>query len=296
MSAAANAVRYEASDGIATITLNRPSTLNAMNDDLMNGLNDALNQVVADQSIRVAVLTGEGRGFCSGADLSNGADGSGDAQPGTPEEGDAVAAGMDDVFHPPIRLLAELPVPSIARVNGVAAGGGFGLALGCDIVIAARSARFVCTFGPRLGIVPDLGTTFHLPHRVGSARARGIAMLGDPISADQALDWGMIWSVVDDEQLDDEVASIAGRLAKSSPDAMARIRQSMVLAERNTFSDQLDVERDHQRNLIPRNMSEGAAAFMEKREPHFNAERRSDCPPQPSTSTQLSVNARHQRS
>ena len=180
---------------------------------------------------------------------------------------------MDDVFHPPIRRLAELPVPSIARINGVAAGGGLGLALGCDLSVAARSARFVCTFGPRLGIVPDLGTTFHLPHRVGRARARGIAMLGEPISADQALEWGMIWSVVDDVALDTAVADLAARLARSSPEAMARIRHALERAEVNSLSEQLDLERDHQRVLIPRNMDEGAAAFRDKREPHFDGRR-----------------------
>jgi len=273
MSPQDSTVRYEVVDGIATITLDRPASLNAMNDDLMIDLHRALDRVVADESVRVAVLTGAGRGFCSGADLSNASNEN--VEPVTDAaRGDAVAAGMDDTFHPPIRLLSNLPVPTIARVNGVAAGGGFGLALGCDVVIAARSARFVCTFGPRLGIVPDLGTTFHLAHRVGIARARGIAMLGDPISAEQALEWGLIWTVVDDDNLDAEVSAVAGRLARSSPDAMTRIRECFEVAETNSFSAQLDVERDHQRALIPRNMAEGAAAFMEKREPHFDSLRR----------------------
>jgi len=266
-------VHYERSDGVATITLQRPSTLNAMNNELMTDLNAALGLVVDDPSVRVAVLTGAGRGFCSGADLSGGgADREGE-EISAEQAGDRAAAGMDDVFHPPIRLLAELPVPTIAKVNGVAAGGGMGLALGCDVVVAARSARFVCTFGPRLGIVPDLGTTFHLPHRVGSARARGIAMLGEPISAERAVEWGLIWSVVDDDQLETEVADLAGRLARSSPEAMTRIRQSLQVAEVNSLSEQLDVERDHQRRLIPRNMGEGALAFMEKREPFFDGTR-----------------------
>ena len=253
-------VRYEAVDGVATITLDRPETLNAMNDALMTDLHDALLSIVADDEIRVAVLTGAGRGFCSGADLSG----------QTAADGDAIAQNMDDVFHPPIRLLSHLPVPTIARINGVAAGGGLGLALGCDIAIAARSARFVCTFGPRLGIVPDLGTTFHLAHLAGAARARAIAMLGDPISAEQAQEWGLIWAVVDDDELDTEVAAVAERLARTSPAAMARIRSSLVAAETNSLDGQLDVERDHQRQLIPHNMEEGATAFVEKREPRFD--------------------------
>lgn len=276
MSQGDDAVLYDLRDSVATVTLNRPSSLNSMNDALMLGLDAALQRVEADDAVRVLVLTGAGRGFCSGADLSASDDDSDDAAP-DPEDldavGDAAVAGMDDVFHPPIRRLAQLPVPTIARVNGVAAGGGLGLALGCDIAVAARSARFVCTFGPRLGIVPDLGTTFHLPHRVGKARARGIAMLGEPISAEQAVDWGLIWSVVDDDALDATVSDLAARLARSSPEAMARIRDTFERAESNSLSEQLDLERDHQRDLIPRNMGEGAEAFREKREPRFDSRR-----------------------
>ncbi len=270
-------VRFDVDGEVATITLDRPATLNAMNDQLMLDLRSALERVVDDTAVRVAVLTGEGRGFCSGADLSGFADdtdtGSEAGDAAGQDLGETTASNMDDVFHPPIRLLSELPVPTIAKVNGVAAGGGLGLALGCDVTIAARSARFVCTFGPRLGIVPDLGTTFHLPHRVGAARARAIAMLGDPISADQAAEWGLIWSVVDDDQLDARVAEVAARLARSSPDALTRIRSALAGAERTTLDEQLDVERDHQRWLIPRNMEEGANAFMERREPRFDGDR-----------------------
>ena len=265
-------VRYEVDGPVATITLDRPESLNSMNDDLMLGLLGALERVAGDTSVRVAVLTGAGRGFCSGADLSAVGD-DGPGGDGTTDLGESTARGMDDVFHPPIRLLAELPVPTIARVNGVAAGGGLGLALGCDVAIAARTARFVCTFGPRLGIVPDLGTTYHLAHLAGPARARAIAMLGQPISAEQAEAWGLIWSVVDDDRLDEAVAETAAALALSSPAAMWRIRSALDTATRNTLDDQLDVERDHQRVLIPRNMVEGANAFIEKREPRFSADR-----------------------
>ncbi len=265
-------VRYDLTDAVATITLDRPESLNSMTNELMSDLRVALERVVDDPAVRVMVLTGAGRGFCSGADLSAGADGAAD-EGGAIGDGEATAAGMDDFFHPPIRLLAELPVPTIARVNGAAAGGGLGLALGCDVAVAARSAKFVCTFGPRLGIVPDMGTTFHLPHLLGAARARGVAMLGEPISADQAADWGMIWAAVDDDRLDEVVADLAARFARSSPDALVRIRRSLLAAETNTFDAQLDLERDHQRHLIPRNMAEGAAAFMARREPSFDGSR-----------------------
>ncbi len=266
------AARFETSGPVATITLNRPEQLNALNDDLVHAMVDGIRRVAEDPNIRVLVLTGEGRGFCSGADLSGlgGERAGASLQAKGGSTGAAATRNMDEVLHPAILALAEAPVPTIARVNGVVAGGGLGLALGCDITVAARSARFVCTFGPRLGIVPDLGTTFHLTNRLGPARARGIAMLGDPISADQAAEWGLIWSVVDDDALDDEIAALTDRFARSSPGAMTRIREAILDARTNSLDAQLDVERDHQGILIDRNMVEGATAFMNKREPVFD--------------------------
>jgi 2-(1,2-epoxy-1,2-dihydrophenyl)acetyl-CoA isomerase len=161
-------------------------------------------------------------------------------------------------------------VPTVARINGVAAGGGFGLAMSCDISIAARSAFFVATFGPRLGIVPDLGTSWHLPLRVGAARARGIAMLGGRITADQAAQWGLIWDAVEDDELDARVDEVAQVLRRSSPNAMTRIRSAIAEAEHNTLSEQLDLEHQHQSVLLPLNMLEGAKAFIEKRDPVFS--------------------------
>jgi 2-(1,2-epoxy-1,2-dihydrophenyl)acetyl-CoA isomerase len=157
----------------------------------------------------------------------------------------------------------------VARINGVAAGGGLGLALSCDIAVAASSAFFVATFGPRLGIVPDLGSTWSLPHKIGVARARSMAMLGERITAEQAKEWGMIYSAVPDEELDAEVARVTGILKSTSSEAMKRIRTSIDTASTRSFSEQLEVERDHQAVLIPMNMIEGAAAFLEKREPKF---------------------------
>tara|TARA_B100000315_G_scaffold242422_1_gene264566 strand:+ start:1225 stop:2097 length:873 start_codon:yes stop_codon:yes gene_type:complete len=262
-------VLYRVDDRIATITLNRPQALNAMTDSLMSGLSEALARVDADEAVRVVVLTGNGRGFCAGADL---------AQVANPEPAPAAPAGnsMGDVFNQAMRAIENCPVPTIARVNGAAAGGGFGLSLACDITIAARSAFFVATFGPRLGIVPDLGTTWNLPNRAGRARALGLALLGQRITAEQALDWGLIWSCVKDDQLDTEVERVASILKCSSPDAAVRIRHSIDAAARNTFSEQLDLEMEHQAVLIPKNMMEGALAFMEKREPEFSADRGQD--------------------
>ena len=172
-----------------------------------------------------------------------------------------------------MRALMDCPVPTIARVNGPAAGGGFGLALACDITIAARSAFFVATFGPNLGIVPDMGATWSIPLRVGRARALGITLLGDRISAAEAEEWGLIWSCVDDDQLDDEVAKAAAVLKRSSPSTVTRIRNTVDQAIHNNFSDQLDLEMAHQAVLIPRNMRAGAQAFLDKRQPEFGPER-----------------------
>jgi 2-(1,2-epoxy-1,2-dihydrophenyl)acetyl-CoA isomerase len=257
-------VNYETRDGIATITLNRPESLNSMTDGLMSGLAERFARVESDEDVRVVVLTGAGRGFCSGADLSAVDKGA---------IGEAHGDSMARVFNPAMRAVANCAVPTIGRINGVAAGGGFGLAMACDITIAARSAFFVATFGPRLGIVPDLGTSWNLPLRVGAARARGIAMLGGRITADQAAQWGLIWDAVDDGRLDATVDEVAQLFRRSSPNAMTRIRSAIAQAEHNTFSQQLDLEHQHQSVLMPLNMLEGAKAFVEKRDPVFSRTR-----------------------
>ena len=256
-----SSVEYSTSDGIATVRLNRPDSLNAMNGELMNGLSDAFSAVASDESVRVVVLTGTGRGFCAGADL---------AAVDEEVDGAANADEMEASFNPAMRAIAECPVPTVARINGVAAGGGFGLAMSCDISIAATSAFFVSTFGPKLGIVPDLGTSYHLPMRAGAARARGIAMLGGRISAAKAAEWGLIWQAVDDEMLDAAVDEVTDILKRSSPAAVTRTRSALARAELNTLSEQLDLEHHHQSVLIPLNFAEGANAFIDKREPNFD--------------------------
>ncbi len=268
-------VNYQADAGIARITLNRPDSLNSMNNELMQGITACIQRVVADTSIRVVILTGAGRGFCAGADLAavaSAADAP-DAPAGAANDAAPSADGAD-IFNTALRAVAACPVPTIARINGAAAGGGFGLALACDVSIAAESAFFVATFGPRLGIVPDMGVTWNVPLRVGRARALGITLLGDRISAQQAADWGLIWKAVADHDLDQEVDRIAAVLKRSSPATVTRIRSTIDAAlNHNTLSEQLDLEMLHQAVLIPRNMEEGARAFMEKREPEFGPER-----------------------
>ena len=256
-------VIYAADNGVATITLNRPDALNAMTNDLMRGITSGIRQVRENKSVRVVVLTGAGRGFCAGADLSQVADDS-----NASEEGE-----NDDAFNTALREIHSCPVPTIAKINGAAAGGGFGLALACDISIAAESAFFVATFGPKLGIVPDMGATWNIPLRTGRARALGITLLGERIPAAQAQEWGLIWNVVPDAELDAEIERVADILKRSSPSTVTRIRDTINRAVQNDFSDQLDLEMEHQAVLIPRNMQAGAQAFMEKREPTFGPER-----------------------
>ncbi len=267
-------VIYQASDGVATITLNRPTVLNAMNGPLMRELDQALEKGAADESVRVVVITGAGRGFCAGADLAVAAGGSDVAGslvslPDGASPDEVAVAAMDKLYNPAIRRLASMPVPTVARVNGVTAGGGLGLVLGCDIAIAAHSASLVSTFGPRMGIVPDMGSSWQLPRTAGRARALGMAMLGERVSAEQAVDWGLIWSAVPDDQLDAAVQDVVERLRRSSGQAMARTRQIIDEACSRTLSEQLDAEKEHQRYLIPRNMVRAAQAFMAKREPEF---------------------------
>lgn len=260
-------VDLEVANGVATITLNRPESLNSMNNHLMDDIRTAIETAEADESVGVVVLTGNGRGFCSGADLNT--VGGPDADHGDDSGSASVTDGMDDHFNPTMRAIKNCAVPTVARINGVAAGGGLGLALACDIAVAADSAFFVATFGPKLGIVPDLGSTWSLPQKAGVARARAMAMLGERITAKQAQDWGLIYSAVADAELDAEVDRVTAILRPTSGEAMQRIRSSLESASQRSFSEQLDVERDHQAVLIPMNMIEGAAAFLEKRAPRF---------------------------
>lgn len=259
-----NTVLLTQEKGVATITLNRPEAMNAMTNELMRGISQALEVVRNNEAIRVVVLTGNGRGFCAGADL---------VQAAEPTKPVSDASKQGDDFNAAMRALKECPVPTIAQINGPAAGGGFGLALACDITVAAHSAFFVATFGPNLGIVPDMGATWSIPLRVGRARALGITLLGDRVSAEQALQWGLIWDAVEDNALNARVAEIAAVLKRSSPSAVTRTRQTIDAAIHNTFSDQLDLEMTHQAVLIPKNMQAGARAFLAKTKADFSGER-----------------------
>ena len=250
--------------GVLTLMLNRPQRLNAMSPQLIEAMNHELARAGDDRDIRAVLLTGIGRGFCAGADLAGSGPGDPDAD-GRPDLG----AAMDRIFNPMIRAMRALPKPIVAAVNGVAAGGGANLALACDIVLAARSARFDQAF-VRISLIPDLGGTWFLPHTVGDARARALAMLGSSVPADEAERMGMVWQVLDDTVLMDEAKKLAHRLAAGPTLSYAAIKQAINAAATNTLDQQLDLERDSQRALgRSEDFKEGVAAFLAKRPANF---------------------------
>ncbi len=255
----------EEKDGVLVITLNRPEVLNSINQQLIAEFRSVLAESLAKRSVRALLVTGAGRAFCAGADLA--------ADDGNPAlgVGERVALGMERGFNPLIRELASFPKPTVASVHGVAAGGGVGLALSCDIVLAARSASFIQVFGPKLAIVPDMGCSWFLPHLLGRARARALALTGDRLSAEDAERWGLIWKCVDDDEIKSEAFGLAGRLASGPTNAFAWIKRALDAAPRNSLTDQLDYEKDCQRVLADHpNFIEGVQAFLSKRVPDFS--------------------------
>lgn len=254
-------VLLDVADGVARLTLNRPDKLNSFTRAMHADLRDALDRIEADPSIRAVVLGGAGRGFCAGQDLADLS-----FEPGAMTD---LGALIDQNFNPLIRRLQALPKPVIARVRGIAAGAGANLALACDLVVAGRSASFLQAF-VNIGLVPDSGGTWLLPRTVGSARAMGLAMLGEKLPAERAEQWGLIWKCVDDDRLDAEVDAIALRLAKMPTRALAAIKQSIRHAATATLDAQLDLERDLQTQLgASHDYAEGVDAFLNKRAPRF---------------------------
>jgi 2-(1,2-epoxy-1,2-dihydrophenyl)acetyl-CoA isomerase len=248
--------------GIARLTLNRPERLNSFNDAMHAEVRDALGLVRADGSARVLVITGAGRGFCAGQDLSDRAVAAGDA----PVD---LGASIERNYKPLVLGLRSLPMPVICAVNGVAAGAGANIAFACDLVIAARSASFIEAFS-KLGLIPDTGGTYFLPRLVGTARAMGMALLGDKITAEQAAAWGLIWQCVDDAELAPTVERLAAHFAQAPTRGLARTKQALYASGGNTLEAQLDLERDCMRELGGSDdYREGVAAFMAKRPPKF---------------------------
>lgn len=243
-------------DGVAVITLNRPDKLNAFAGAMALTLRDALSAASADPSIRAVLLAGAGRSFCAGQDLA-------DVAPGQD-----LGQTLEDRFNPIIRAIRALPKPVVCAVQGVAAGAGANLALACDIVLAGQSARFIQAF-VKIGLIPDAGGTWLLPRLAGDARARGMAMLGEPVSASQAEAWGLIWRTVPDDTLATEAMTTARQLANLPTHAIALMKRAFSAATQ-TLDQQLDTERDLQREAgFTPDFQEGVRAFIEKRPARF---------------------------
>jgi 2-(1,2-epoxy-1,2-dihydrophenyl)acetyl-CoA isomerase len=253
-----------AREGAVTIvTLNRPERLNAFSTDMTTRLSAAFAAAERDADCRAILVTGAGRGFCAGQDLSERA-----VAPGKSERAD-VGQSLDTRFNPLIRALRALPKPIVMAVNGVAAGAGANFALAGDIVLAAKSASFIQSF-VKIGLLPDCGGTWFLPHHLGPARAMALAMLAEPLPAATAAEWGLIWKAVDDADLAREAMALAQKLATQSAPALAAIKQAVDAAALRTLDAALDHERDAQRALgYGEDFAEGVAAFLEKRPPAF---------------------------
>jgi 2-(1,2-epoxy-1,2-dihydrophenyl)acetyl-CoA isomerase len=255
-------IDFQIQSGVATLTLNRPDKLNSFNTTMHAEVREALQTLARSESARVLLLTGAGRAFCAGQDLADRA-----VAPG----GAAVDLGesIEKNYRPLILALRALPMPVIAAVNGVAAGAGANIALACDLVIAAKSVNFLQSFS-KLGLVPDCGGTWLLPRLVGNARALGLTLLGEKLSATQAQEWGLIWRCVDDDQLMSVALGLARQFASGPTRGYARTKQAIYASWGGDLAGQLDLERDYQRELGgSADYRESVAAFLEKRAPSF---------------------------
>ena len=260
-----DSIQFKAEGGVAILTLNRPDRLNSFTRAMHLEVRDALTRVQADQSVRVLVLTGAGRGFCAGQDLADRA-----VDPGAPSVD--LGASVEEFYAPLVLTLKNLPMPVICAVNGVAAGAGANLALACDIVLAAQSASFIEAFS-KLGLIPDTGGTWHLPRLIGHARAMGLAMLGEKLSAEKAEAWGLIWRCVPDETLMDEAMAMAQHFAAAPTKGLAFTKRAFQASYANTLAQQLQLEADMMRELgNSHDYREGVAAFLAKRAPQFKGE------------------------
>jgi 2-(1,2-epoxy-1,2-dihydrophenyl)acetyl-CoA isomerase len=259
-------ILVEQRTGYRVITLNRPDKLNAFNEAMHQALRQAIEDAEADESCRALMITGAGRGFCTGQDLSERL-----AKPG---EIVVLGGALEAHYNPLVRKLRGLPFPVVAAVNGVAAGAGCNIALACDIVLAARSSNFIQSFA-RVGLVPDSGGTWFLPRLVGAARARGLALLAEPLPAEKAEQWGLIWKCVDDAALANEAQKLCEHFATAPTQGLALIKQALNASAINTLDAQLDLERHLQRaaSLTP-DYTEGVRAFIEKRQVNFTGRKK----------------------
>ncbi|EKF19376.1 2-(1,2-epoxy-1,2-dihydrophenyl)acetyl-CoA isomerase PaaG [Nitratireductor pacificus] len=264
MSAADNeTILHDRRDGWHRITLNRPEKLNSFNEAQHLALRAALDEAAANDACRAVLLTGAGRGFCAGQDL-------GDRDPAKLDDKLDLGHTIETFYNPLVRQIRGLAKPVICAVNGVAAGAGANIALACDIVLAARSAKFIQAFS-RIGLVPDSGGTWFLTSLIGEARAKALMLTGEAVSAEKAAEWGMIWRMVEDDALTAEAEALAEHLAKGPTFAYGLIKQAAQSASGNTLDAQLDLERDLQREAgRSSDYREGVSAFLEKREAAFS--------------------------
>jgi 2-(1,2-epoxy-1,2-dihydrophenyl)acetyl-CoA isomerase len=253
-------VLVSTADGVMTITLNRPEKLNAFVREMHGLLREALTRAENDAGVRAVLLTGAGRGFCAGQDLS---------ERDMNDPNLDLGGGLDASYNPFIRRLRALPKPVVCAVNGVAAGAGANVALAGDLVLAARSATFIQAFS-KIALVPDCGGTYWLPRLVGLQRAMGMALLAERVSAEDAERWGLVWKCVDDARLMDEANALARTLAAGPTHTYGMIKKALYASGGNTLEQQLDLERDFQREVGRHtDYREGVAAFLEKRKPAF---------------------------
>ncbi len=259
-------ILFERREQVAYVTLNRPDKLNALNLQMIEDLRAAAAAIDGDPAIRAVLLTGAGRAFSSGADIMGG-----DLlQDPNRSAGEDIGRRLRDHFNPMVTAWHDLRVPLVVAVNGVAAGAGMSLALIGDIVMAARTATFLQLFAPKLGLMPDLGSTFFLPRLVGTARAKGMTMLGDALSAADAERWGLIWASVEDQALPEQAAAVTRRLAAGPTEAYRRIKAVFNQQPTGTLPEQLAVEAVLQAELADtQDFAEGVLAFRSKRAPKF---------------------------
>lgn len=259
--ATGNVLIVERRGAVALMTLNRPNRINAFTQDLLSAISAALDAAVGDKDVRAIVFTGAGRGFCSGQDIV--------AYASLPPEERDIGRSLERFYEPMIERMRACPLPIVAAVNGVAAGAGANFALLADIVLAGRSAAFVEAFG-RIGLIPDVGGTWTLPRLIGEARAKATCLLGDPLPAETAAEWGLIWKVVDDAALVEEAVTLAERLAAQSSSAIALTKRAFRASAENSFDEQIAVERRLQAEAgATADCVEGVTAFREKRAPRW---------------------------